>query len=67
MVQAPKTFGISCNERNKDVFCYVHEVTFGLYLSVGSGHQENQSCVYRVGAFGSTPYHHLREGRGAED
>lgn len=67
MVQAPKTLRISCNESNKDIFCYVHEVTFGLYLSVGAGHQENQSHVYRVGPFGSTSHHHLREGRGTGD
>ena len=26
---APKTLGISCDEINKDAFCYVNEVTFG--------------------------------------
>lgn len=37
--KAPKTFDISCAESEKDIFCYVNEMTFRNYLKMGAGCQ----------------------------
>lgn len=37
--KAPKTFDISCAESEKDIFCYVNEMTFRNYLMMGAGCQ----------------------------
>lgn len=42
----------------KEVFIYVHEVTFGKLpglLRMGTGHHGNQSHDWRVGLFNLTP------------
>lgn len=38
---APKTLGISCDDRDKGVFCYVNEVTFRKATWMGAGCQRN--------------------------
>ena len=39
---APKTLEISCDTGNKDVFCYINEVTFRLHLRIWAVCQGNQ-------------------------
>ena len=41
--RVPKTSGISCEESNKGVFCYVDEVSLGKPLRIWAGCLENQS------------------------
>ena len=42
--RAAKNLGSFWEESNKGVFCYVNEMTFGPYLRMGVGCQENQPC-----------------------
>lgn len=50
-----KTLGMSWVMRNKDIFFYVNEVTFGPQLRMGAGCQRSQPCDKRVGTFSPIP------------
>lgn len=63
--RAAKNLGSFWEERNKGVFCYVNEMTFGPYLRMGVGCQENQPCDLRVVTFSPTSWH-PRRGEGLE-
>ena len=50
---APKTFGISCDETDKDVFCYTNEASFGLPWRCGGW--SSIEPALRIGTFNRTP------------
>ena len=50
---APKTFEISCDETDKDVFCYTNEASFGLPRR-GGGWSSMEPAL-RIGTFNPTP------------
>lgn len=61
-IELLKTFGISCGESTKGVFCYFTEVTFGMLLRMTAGCSGANQVFTGVGTFDSSPLPYLWEG-----
>lgn len=55
--QLPNHWNFFSVESDRDVSCYINEVTFGPHLRLGSVCQENHSCDWRVGTLSPSPAH----------
>lgn len=51
-----KPLEVLSDESDKDVFCYINEMTFGKHLRMGTGFQGNQTYDWKVGTFSPTPW-----------
>lgn len=61
--QLPNHWNFFSVESDRDVSCYINEVTFGPHLRLGSVCQENRPCDWRVGTLSPSPSHLVGEER----